>query len=390
VAERLELPAEVVEIAATLERAGYDTWAVGGALRDLLLGIDQTDVDLATAAPPEAVRKLFPRTVAVGLKYGTVGVLDHRRRLHEVTTFRRDVETDGRHAVVVFGASLTEDLARRDFTINALAYHPLRHEWADPFGGRQDLAARVIRAVGEPADRFREDYLRILRMVRFSARFGFAIDPGTWAAAVAAAPGLAGLSAERVRDEWFKGLMTAGSVAHLAGLWRAVGAAAVWLPGLRDPVPGADIRPAERDPVVLTALMCRDPARVLARLRASNAEQARARALAAGPEAPASLDAPALRRWLHAVGPAADDLLLLARYREGVPPEWAAPVAAIRARGEATARAGLAVTGDDLLALGIPAGPAVGKALDRLLDMVLDDPALNTRERLLEAARAWR
>jgi len=127
--------------------------------------------------------------------------------LHEVTTFRRDVETDGRHAVVVYeGVTLEQDLARRDFTINAIAYHPFRHEWRDPFGGATDLEHRIIRAVGDPAARFREDYLRILRALRFAARFEFTIDPATWAAARAAAPGLAQLSAERVRDEWFKGL----------------------------------------------------------------------------------------------------------------------------------------------------------------------------------------
>ena len=158
----LALPAEVVEIAATLERAGYETWAVGGALRDMLLGEGESDVDLATAAPPETVQSLFRHTVAVGISHGTVGVLDRHRRLHEVTTFRRDVETDGRHAVVSYGVSLQEDLARRDFTINAIAYHPIRHEWADPFGGREDLGRGVVRAVGVAVDRFREDYLRIL------------------------------------------------------------------------------------------------------------------------------------------------------------------------------------------------------------------------------------
>src|SRR6185503_11119876 len=114
-----DLPAEVGDIAATLERAGFETWCVGGALRDRLLGHRAVDVDLATAARPEEVQRLFPRTVGVGVRFGTVGVLDRHRVLHEVTTFRKDVETDGRHAVVEYGASLEEDLARRDFTINA-------------------------------------------------------------------------------------------------------------------------------------------------------------------------------------------------------------------------------------------------------------------------------
>jgi hypothetical protein len=123
--------------------------------------------------------------VAVGIKYGTVGVLDRQRTLHEVTTFRRDVATDGRHAVVQYGVSLEDDLARRDFTINAIAYHPLRREWRDPFRGKQDLDAGLVRAVGSPALRFAEDYLRILRALRFAARFDFAIDAETWTAALA-------------------------------------------------------------------------------------------------------------------------------------------------------------------------------------------------------------
>src|ERR687896_1913988 len=215
----IEVPEAILEIARVLEGAGHEAWCVGGSLRDTLLSHTQSDFDIATSARPEEVQRLFPRTVAVGLKYGTVGVLDRQRRLHEVTTFRRDVVTDGRHAVVEYGVSLEEDLARRDFTINAMAYHPLRQEWRDPFGGQHDAAARLIRAVGDPTQRFREDYLRILRALRFSVRFDFTIESKTWEAAQAAAPGLSQLSAERVRDEWFKGLQTARSVAEFASLW---------------------------------------------------------------------------------------------------------------------------------------------------------------------------
>ena len=230
--EPIILSPEVVEIAKRLIDAGFETWAVGGALRDARLGHSTEEVDLATAATPEQVLELFKRTVPVGIAHGTVGVLGKSGRLYEVTTFRRDVRTDGRHAVVEFGVSLEDDLARRDFTINALAYHPLREVWVDPYGGGADLEAGIVRAVGAPADRFREDYLRILRAIRFAARFGFRIDSATWDAAVAAAPGLAGLSAERVRDEWFKGLRASKSIAELIRLWHEVGAAKVWLPEL--------------------------------------------------------------------------------------------------------------------------------------------------------------
>lgn len=385
------IPDEVLEIARTLEEAGHEAWCVGGALRDALLGHPHSDYDFATSATPAQITALFRRTAPVGEKYGTVGVLDRFRVVHEVTTFRRDVVTDGRHAVVAYGVSLEEDLARRDFTINAIAYHPLRGEWRDPFGGRDDLARGLIRAVGEPAERFREDYLRILRGLRFAARLGFALEPATWAAAVAAAPGLAQLSAERVRDEWFKSLRTARSPAELVELWIQVGASERWIPELasvpKDRLERArDVPPERRDPVLLTMLLLDDAAPVLRRLRASNAEVERAAAVARGPAAPAGSDARAVRRWLAAVGRAADDLLTLAQLRTGAEAPWAPAVDEIRARREPLTRGDLAVTGADLQGLGA-VGPRIGELLAALLDRVLDEPGLNDRSTLLALAR---
>lgn len=394
--EALAIPDDVLEIPRALDAAGYEVWCVGGAIRDALLSPAEAEeslrvaVDFATSATPEQVQAVFgrKRTVAVGLKYGTVGVLDRGRVLHEVTTFRRDVTTDGRHAVVAYGASLEEDLARRDFTINAIAYHPLRHDWRDPFGGADDLKLGVVRAVGDPAQRFREDYLRILRALRFAARFGFAIDPPTWHAARAAAGGLAQLSAERVHDEWYKGLKTTRSVAHLAELWREVGAAAVWLPELGPEAPRtAALDRTPRDPVLLVILLCSSPASVLQRLRAKNAEIARAEAATRAPAAPADPSPAAVRRWLAACGPAADDLLALWRLRHDADAPWAPDVTEIRRRGDPVTRGALALDGHDLLGLGVAPGPRVGEVLDRLLDRVLDDPSLNTRERLAALAR---
>jgi tRNA nucleotidyltransferase (CCA-adding enzyme) len=385
----LELPREVVDIARTLEAAGYETWAVGGALRDRLLGLPGGDVDLATAATPDQVQRLFPRAVPVGVKYGTVGVLDRDRVMHEVTTFRKDVKTDGRHAVVEFGVSLNEDLARRDFTINAIAFHPGRGEWRDPFGGVADIHHKIVRAVGDPARRFAEDYLRILRALRFAARFDFTIDPPTWAAALAAAPGLRGLSAERVREEWFKGLETAASLARLVELWKTSGAAAVWLPELSRGPGLLDPSPERRDPVVLTAALCAGSGGVLTRLRASNLEISRARGLDAGPLEPSSPDPVAVRRWMSQVGGAVGDLVLLAHYRLGSEPAWVRVVEEVQSRGDPVTRGELAVTGAELTQAGIKPGPAMGRLLERLLDLVLDDPALNTRDALLQKAREW-
>jgi len=400
-APTLPIPDDVLEIARMLEGAGFEAWCVGGAVRDTLLGETNSDFDIATSAPPDEVKRLFRHTVPVGEEFGTIAVRT-QRRYHEVTTFRRDVSTDGRRAVVAFGASLEEDLARRDFTINAIAYHPLRKEWRDPFGGEADLERRLVRAVGDPGLRFNEDFLRILRAIRFAARFEFVIEPATWEAAVASVAGLAQLSAERVRDEWFKGLRTAGSLRRLVDLWWHSGAAAVWLPELvRDGegegrtalLPGlGDPRGASvpRDPVLLTALLCLNPVAVLGRLKASRAEIGRAAAIVTGPAEPDGTNPVAVRRWLAAVGEAADDLSLIWELRHGIPPLWAPVVKGIRERREPLSRKQLAITGDDLVAAGAAPGPGIGQVLERLLTEVIDDPALNSREALLARARELR
>src|SRR5688500_8201403 len=224
----------VLDIAKRLENEGFETWCVGGAVRDALLGHPHLDWDLATAATPQQVRRLFPRTVPVGIEFGTVGVLDREGTMHEVTTFRRDVETDGRHAVVTFGATIDEDLARRDFTLNAIAYHPKSHRLHDPFDGQQDIARRLIRAVGDARERMREDRLRALRAIRFAARFGFDIDPETWRAIVESAPHLGRLSAERVKQELEKTMEQVERPGRALALWRESGALHVLLPALEN------------------------------------------------------------------------------------------------------------------------------------------------------------
>jgi len=252
------------------------------------------------------------------------------------------------------------------------------------------LKAGLVRAVGVPAERFAEDYLRILRALRFSARFDFVIDEKTWTAARDAASGLRRLSAERVRDEWFKGLETAGSVLRLASLWREVGAADVWIPELNSgPLAAGSVRepPASvRDPVLLTVLLTSSPAAVLRRLKASNAEIERAAAMERGPEAPEDVSEISVRRWLARVGHSAADLISLWGLRRGSPPEWSQLAEEIRRRRDPLTRSDLAVTGNDLQSLGAR-GPAVGRVLGELLEMVLQDPSLNRKETLLDRAR---
>src|SRR5690348_12298876 len=313
--DRLPIPDEVLRIARTLEEAGFETWCVGGAIRDNLLKLENHDFDLTTAAPPDEVQRLFKRTVPVGIEHGTVAVLDADSRAHEVTTFRKDIKTDGRHAVVEFGASLMDDLARRDFTINAIAYHPLRYEWRDPFKGADDLEHKLIRSVGDANWRFQEDYLRILRALRFSARFQFRIHPATLEAAKANAQGLAQLSAERVRDEWFKGILTAARVSKLLTLWMDVGAARIWLPEIGKGERGkgkGGVDKLPRDPVLVTAFLATDPASLLTRLKSSNRDIERGRMISQWRDKyPDPRHLPEVRRWLSQVGEYAEDLLAL-------------------------------------------------------------------------------
>ena len=377
---KLPIPSEVLKIARKLEDAGFETWCVGGAIRDNLLGVPNHDFDLTTAAPPAEIQKAFKRTIPVGIEHGTVAVLDADNKPHEVTTFRKDIQTDGRHAVVEFGVSLMDDLARRDFTINAIAYHPIRHEWRDPFQGEQDLAKKLIRSVGDPNWRFQEDYLRILRALRFSARFEFRIHPRTLEAAQANIQGLAQLSAERVHDEWFKGIQTANKVSRFVALWVDTGAKRIWLPELGSGDLGA-VDKLPRDPVLITAFLAKDPASLLTRLKCSNKDIERGRAIGKWRDKyPDPKDLAAIRRWLAAVGEYADDLLALL-------PGHSSPllkaVAAIRAKNPPLGLKDLAVKGDDLIAAGVRPGPDVGEMLTRLLDEVLEDPARNTREYLL-------
>ncbi|HKP76682.1 MAG TPA: CCA tRNA nucleotidyltransferase, partial [Longimicrobiaceae bacterium] len=331
----LRPPPDVVRIARRLEDAGYATWAVGGAVRDALAGHGEgKDWDLATAARPREVQRLFPRTVPVGISHGTVGVMGKDGRMYEVTTFRRDVETDGRHATVSFSDTVEEDLQRRDFTINAVAWHPLRHEVFDPHGGVADLHGGLLRTVGDPRERFREDRLRVLRALRFAGRFGLRIEAATWEAAKEAAPELPHLSAERVREELIKVLKEVDPPSATLRLYQESGALASLYPELQAcvGVPDGDedvwghlMRTAHaaahsrmglrvagllhdvgkargmEDHAAAGAALARG---VMARLKFSNAERDRILHLVAQHEDLPASDAPApeIRRWLRRVG----------------------------------------------------------------------------------------
>lgn len=204
----LEIPEKVEQILRALTDHGYEAYAVGGCVRDSILGRNPYDWDITTSALPLQVKEIFPRTIDTGLQHGTVTVMMAHEGF-EVTTYRVDGEyEDGRHPKdVTFTASLEEDLKRRDFTINAMAYHP-ESGLVDLFHGMDDLKNKVIRCVGDPVERFTEDALRIMRAVRFSAQLGFTIDPGTYRALSVLAPNLKQISAERIRTELEKILVS--------------------------------------------------------------------------------------------------------------------------------------------------------------------------------------
>jgi tRNA nucleotidyltransferase (CCA-adding enzyme) len=424
VISRLSPPSAVLGIARTLEKAGYETWCVGGAVRDALLGHPHLDWDLATAARPQQIRNLFARTVPVGINFGTIGVLDDAGVMHEVTTFRRDVRTDGRHAEVEFGASLEEDLARRDYTINAIAYSPRKKKIADPFGGQADLERGIVRAVGVPEERMREDRLRALRALRFSARFGFEIDPATWDAIVGSAPHLGRLSSERVKQEIEKTLEQVRQPSHAFAMWRTSGAFGTLIPELANmnPLDLATLdhlcppRPngrSQRTMMRMIALFASAPAGavpgILKGLRFSNSDAAWIGSVVAQwyalqaemrfammPDAPSD---PVLRRWAAIAGRTRlASLLRLAHARWSAerhaglaaPPEQRVASVyrrAIRIAYRDPIEVGdLAVNGRDLEKLGIR-GPAVGQTLRWLLESVINDPASNSRADMMEMAR---
>jgi tRNA nucleotidyltransferase/poly(A) polymerase len=418
-------------------------------VRDAVLGLPAQDWDLATRARPEEVRRLFRRTVPIGIEHGTVGVLGRDGVLYEVTTFRRDVETFGRHAVVEFADTVEEDLARRDFTMNALAWDPATEELRDPYGGLDDLRAGVLRTVGRAEERFAEDYLRVLRALRFAGHFRLAIDERTWTALVAATPELPRLSAERVREELMKVLAKSACASAALSLYAASGALAVLYPELEalvgmmrsEPAPtdawtetllAVDALPRSRPTVRLAALLhrvgapaartrdlrggwrftghevvgARKAEDVLRRLKASNAETERVARLVRHQSDlfPPDARGATVRRWLRLLGPdLVNDFwrLRFALWRAGEPARAGLqppPRPEDLLERHRVARhvvrqhpplqvADLAVGGAELKALGISPGPRYGEILRALLERVTDEPELNTRDALLALVR---
>jgi len=416
-------PAGFRRVVEALEGAGFEAWAVGGALRDAWESEAsgegsprRSDWDVATLARPDDVIRLFRRTVPIGIEHGTVGVLDEDGSTYEVTTFRRDIETDGRHAVVTFADRIDEDLARRDFTINAMAWRPSTDEIRDPFQGLQDLEHGVLRAVGDARARFQEDYLRVLRGLRFAGRFDLELESETKAALEAAVDGLSRLSAERVREELMKVLHDPVPSTAL-DLYAASGALRYWFPELahagrdrgswRRHLATVDAVRAHRPLVRLARLLLaidEEPtdvpgaaARLLQRLKSSNADRRTVIELLEGYlpfVSPMDSDA-ALRSWLAEVSVGWRDLFRLhaggaraaeddhrARYLVAA---WRHVHSTVLEHPPLTL-SDLEIGGADLLALGMEPGPVVGVLLQELLEQVLEDPDRNERGALIAEA----
>ena len=389
------------ELLYTLHRAGYAAYVVGGCVRDSLLGLTPHDWDLCTSALPQQVMELFgaQRCIPTGLQHGTVTV-KQSGALYEITTFRTEgTYTDGRHPDEVhFVPDVREDLARRDLTINAMAYNE-KEGLVDPFGGQADLQSGIVRAVGVPRQRFTEDALRILRLYRFAARFGFAIDPPTAQAAQELCAHLDCVSVERIEEELAKLLSAPAPAAYLDKKILFVILPELSPEALAAAKPVVDACPAgaENLPIRLAALLLSlgedGIRRTLKRLRCSNAliEEAAVLVREAVPGVPVSLNIYA-RRLLGKYNLCT--VQRIAALGTALQPERAADFAALSELAEQLDADGvccrvsqLAVNGRDLMAAGIPAGPGIRKVLEALLDGVIREEYPNERQALLAAVQ---
>ena len=439
--QNIRLDAGAAALLARLHGAGYAAYAVGGCVRDSLLGRTPQDWDLCTSARPEQVLALFGegQCIPTGLQHGTV-TIKYGGQLYETTTFRTEgAYTDGRHPDEVhFVPDVRQDLARRDFTINAMAYNDAEG-LIDPFGGQQDLQQGILRAVGDPATRFEEDALRILRLYRFAARFGFAIDPPTGQAARALCAHLDCVSVERIEEELSKLLAAPTPAAYLDEKILKVIIPELSAPALQAAKPVVDACPAGTEdlPVRWAALLMslgEDGTRkALKRLRCSNTciEQTAvlvretgggggsfllghesghsiARPTACGSRVPPQRTVLGETSATPGQDAAPDTVIrirkLLGRYDlhtvqrlaalgAAMEPEQAADFAAqaelaaqLDADGVCCRVSQLAVNGRDLMAAGIPAGPGLRRTLEALLDAVIRGQLSNERQCLLDAA----
>ena len=435
---QIQLPEKVHKIIDTLEEAGFEAYAVGGCVRDSVLGREPDDWDITTSARPEEMKRLFPRTVDTGIKHGTVTVLLGGEGF-EVTTYRIDgVYEDGRHpSEVTFTANLKEDLRRRDFTINAMAYND-RSGLVDLYGGLADMEDEVIRCVGDARERFDEDALRMLRAVRFSAQLGYRIDEATGEAVKALAPNLQKISAERIQVELVK-LVTSPHPDYLRTAYE-LGITAQILPefDLCMETPqrhkhhcydvGEHILHSMLgvgpDKVLRLSMLFHDigkpqtltvdpdgtthnkrhpfegekiTRKVMRRLKFDNDTTDKVTKLVLYHDYDIAPTEAGVRRAINRIGEDIFPMIFtvrradIAAQSDYMREEKLAKVAYIEklyreisARRDAVTLKDLAISGKDLIAEGMPPGRQIGETLSALLEKVLDDPSLNKREILLK------
>ena len=434
---KIEVPKRVKEIIETLQEHGYDAYAVGGCVRDSLLHSSPADWDITTSAKPMEVKSLFRRTVDTGLVHGTVTVMLGREGF-EVTTYRIDGEyEDSRHPKeVVFTGELREDLRRRDFTLNAMAYND-REGLVDAFGGIRDLEQGIIRCVGDPYERFTEDALRILRAVRFAAQLGFSIEERTKKAAQELAPTLAKISAERIATELTK-LLVSKNPHLLKTAWEA-GITKVVLPEFDAMMETPQNTPhhclsvgehtlksleyVDADKILRFTMLLHDTGKpasrttdengrdhfkghstgsektarnVLRRLKLDNDTIQKVTKLVYWHDYRPEPNAKAVRRALNKVGEDLFPLLLKVQYADTMAQseyrreeklERIRKVEEIYRgvleRKECVSVKTLAVNGRDLIEAGMKPGPEIGGMLNRLLEEVLEEPEINEKGRLM-------
>ncbi len=442
---KIQIPDSVQFIIHTIEQAGFEAYAVGGCVRDTILGRTPDDWDITTSAKPEEIKQLFRHTVDTGIQHGTVTVLI-RKECYEVTTYRIDGEyEDSRHPKEVnFTSLLSEDLRRRDFTINAMAYNETRG-LVDLFGGQEDLKNGIIRCVGEAKERFTEDALRIMRAVRFSAQLGYEIEEHTRQAIKELAHTLSLISVERIQVELTK-LLVSGHPEYVLQMYE-LGLTKVFLPEFDIMMDTTQVNPhhiysvgmhtismlsqVHNDKVTRLAALLHDvgkPAtkttddfgidhfhghpnlgsemakRILRRLRFDNDTVNRVGLLILYHDYGNAVSAtPAFtRKLIHKVQLEnfpmlleikRADVLAQSDYNKEVKLQ---KVAALQKSYEEVVEQGLcirlkdlAVTGSDLIKAGMQPGQEIGRALDKMLEIVLEDPSMNDPEKLMMLARRW-
>ena len=387
----VSLPPYVLALMTRLEAEGEEVYLVGGSLRDSLLGVPAHDFDLATSALPEIMLRVFEgyRVITTGLKHGTLTVISEGSPV-EITTFRIDGDyTDSRHPnEVTFTRRITEDLSRRDFTVNAMAYHP-KVGLVDPFDGRGDLDRRLIRAVREPVLRFSEDALRIMRAFRFSAQLDFSIDEETVAGISDTKAGLSHIAVERIASEFLRLLTAPDPAPALRGMIDT----GVLPYVTEDYCPSARILSLlsqcgrsedERLGLFFSETTPEDTQRILRRLRLSNRQITGARAVSRG--ATETILTPAdARRLIAEYGVYALSVANISTLLGHSPKEAASLVETNHAPCTLSE---LSVGGRELIAAGLPPRQ-VGKTLDFLLRQVIEDPTLNEPSVLLSLAEAY-